>query len=77
VDVTRNGAPDILRGAESCDLSGPADGFDLSCNWRFEAGEDDKAKRDFGSLRRQLEGCLSVRLKRREPPHIRPSRSRN
>jgi len=67
-DVTMNGATDAVRGAEDCDLWGPAEEISISCDWNYAAGEDAQAQRDFEAVRGRLEACLPTALERQEPP---------
>jgi len=57
-DVTLNGAADAVRGAESCDLYGPAEDLEISCDWSYAAGEDAKARRDLEAVIGRLKACL-------------------
>lgn len=66
-DVTMNGAADAVRGAESCDLYGPAEDLEISCDWNYAADEDAKARRDLAALMGRLEACLPAPLARRGP----------
>jgi hypothetical protein len=67
MDLTMNGTADALRGAESCNLYGPADELGIDCDWSYNAGEDADARRDFAALMGRLEACLPTPLERREP----------
>lgn len=62
VDAAYNGKPDILRGASDCQIDAPATGFELRCTWDFEAGEDDKAAREFAALVKRVDACLPEKL---------------
>lgn len=57
-DVTLNGAADAVRGAGSCDLNGPAEDLEISCEWSYAAGEDAKARRDLEAVIGRLKACL-------------------
>lgn len=65
IDVTLNGAADALRGAESCDLSGPAEELGIRCSWNFAAGEDAQARRELQAVVGRLEACLPAPLDER------------
>lgn len=66
-DVTLNGTTDAVRGAADCDLYGPAEELEISCDWRFEAEAEADALRAFEALKGRLEACLPTPLKRKEP----------
>jgi hypothetical protein len=66
-DVTLNGAADAVRGAENCDLYGPAEELNITCDWSYAADENTKAQRDFEALTGRLEVCLPAPLERKEP----------
>jgi hypothetical protein len=66
-DVTMNGTADAVRGAEDCDLYGPAEEINISCDWSFEAEAEAEARRAFEALKGRLEACLPTPLKRNEP----------
>lgn len=66
-DVTLNGAADAVRGAEDCDLNGPAEELEISCDWSFGAGADAQAQRAFEALKGRLEVCLPAPLQRKQP----------
>jgi hypothetical protein len=68
IDVTLGGAADAVQGAENCDLYGPAEELNINCDWSYEAGEADKAQRDFEAVKGRLEACLPTPLERQEPP---------
>lgn len=64
--VTRDGAFDVLlnkkatviRGANSCEASGPLGGFELDCEWEF--GEDQTvAEQRLQALKASLAPCLA------------------
>lgn len=73
MDVTRYGVPGVLRGAESCMLDIAADGFDLDCEWSYEKGQEDAAKRTIDGLRRGLDDCLPNGLENQTRETKRPS----
>ena len=66
-DITLNGTADAVRGAENCDLYGPAEELNIACDWSYEAGEDAQAQRDFEAVKGRLEACLPAPLERSEP----------
>jgi hypothetical protein len=66
-DVTMNGITDAVRGAEDCDLWGPAEEINISCDWSFEAEAEADARRAFAALKGRLEACLPTPLTRNEP----------
>lgn len=66
-DVTYNGAADAVRGAESCNLYGPAEELEIFCEWSYQAEDAAKAQRDFEAVKGRLEACLPAPLERREP----------
>jgi hypothetical protein len=67
IDVTMNGAADAVRGAENCDLYGPADQLNIACDWSYGADGSAEARRDFDALKGRLEACLPSPLERSEP----------
>lgn len=66
MDVTMNGKADAVRGAENCDLYGPAEELEISCDWSYGADESAEARRDFDALKGRLEVCLPAPLERKE-----------
>lgn len=66
-DVTLNGAADAVRGAENCDLYGPADEFNVNCDWAFAADEEAQARRALEAVKGRLEACLPTPLERGAP----------
>ena len=66
-DVTLNGAADAVRGAENCNLYGPAEELNITCDWSYAADEDAKAQRDFEALTGRLEACLPTPLEQTKP----------
>lgn len=66
-DLTKHGTSGIVRNASNCDLSLDDDGFDVTCNWRFAAGEDREAEKAFDRLRRDLDDCLPSLLEQQTP----------
>lgn len=67
LDVTLNGATDAVRGAENCDLYGPAEELNITCDWSYAAEEDAKAQRNFEALMGRLEACLPTPLEQKKP----------
>ena len=67
VDVTKLGATGVVRGADTCSLSAPVDGFEIDCDWRFSASEADAAQQQFDALRGDLEACLPVAFEEQKP----------
>ncbi len=65
IDVTLNGAADAVRGAENCDLYGPAQELQINCDWDFD--DEAEARRAFETVKGRLEACLPAPLERNEP----------
>ncbi|WP_017663804.1 hypothetical protein [Porphyrobacter sp. AAP82] len=66
-DVTLNGAADAVRGAENCDLSGPAEELDIACDYSYAAGEEAQARRDLEAVIGRLKACLPSPLEAKAP----------
>lgn len=65
IDVTLNGAADAVRGAENCDLYGPAEELQINCDWAFD--DEAEARRALEAVKGRLEACLPAPLERNEP----------
>lgn len=65
IDVTLNGAADAVRGAENCDLYGPAEELQINCDWAFY--DPAEAQRALETVKGRLEACLPAPLERNEP----------
>jgi hypothetical protein len=70
IDVTLGGTADALRGAESCDLSGPAEELSIRCGWNFAAGEDAQARRELQVVMGRLNTCLPTPLEQNPPAAV-------
>ncbi|QDH33777.1 hypothetical protein [Porphyrobacter sp. YT40] len=66
IDVTLNGAADAVRGAENCDLYGPAEELQINCDWDFD--DEAEARRALETVKGRLEACLPAPLERKESP---------
>lgn len=64
-NLTLGGAADAVRGAENCDLYGPAEELNIHCDWAFD--EEAEARRAFEAVKGRLEACLPGPLERNEP----------
>lgn len=66
IGVTRDGTFDVLlnkkatviRGAESCEIAGPLDSFELGCQWGFDADQT-VAKHRLQAMKIGLSSCLA------------------
>lgn len=67
LDVTFGSAADALRGAESCDLYGPAEELEISCTWNYAAGKEAEARRTLEAVTARLEACLTAPIEAKQP----------
>lgn len=65
IDVTLNGAADAVRGADNCDLYGPAQELQINCDWDFD--DEAEARRALETVKGRLEACLPAPLEQGVP----------